>query len=185
MWYPEGSSYHHPKSFHFHFSMRDTWHKLNIFGERSIWNLAYNLRFWGWPVLSSSGILPDLWTCRKSLALLRNSHTAPACSGSLKVSSSPASFHVRKRSPTDTPIDVSCVTPGRRRKLWGPVKVTATETGSAHEKVTFPWDRWRGGEVETKRGIITQAETSWCINVNLYRGWMLRPGRTDLISEST
>lgn len=107
------------------------------------------------PTLRSSGGLSDLRTWRWSLALLRYSQTAPPCFESLKVSSSPASFHVRNWSPTDTPIDDGSGTPGKQRKLWGLVKVMATKMGSAHEKVTFPWDRWKSGGGERERGVIT------------------------------
>lgn len=110
-------------------------------------------------MLSSSGTLPDLWTWRWSLALLRYSQTAPPCFESLKVSSSPALFHVRNWSPTDMPIDDGSVTPGKQRKLWGLVKVMATKTGSAHEKVIFPWDRWKRGEVKTEELLQPKRET--------------------------
>lgn len=105
-------------------------------------------RLWDQPALSSSSALPSLWTCSRSRASLRYSQTTPLCWGRLNVSRSPALFHVLNWNPTEKPPRSGAVGPGNWRKLWGPGNVTATETGSAQEKVTLPWEgnKQRGRE---------------------------------------
>lgn len=99
-----------------------------------------------WPVLSSSRALPALLICRRSLASLRYKQTTPSCRGRSKVKRSPALFHVRNCSATETAPDDHEVGPGNWRKLWESVNVRETENGSAQEKVTLPW-----GEREKRR----------------------------------
>lgn len=102
-----------------------------------------------WPALSSSSALPLLWICSWSLASLRYNQATPPCWGSSKLSRSPFLFQVLNWKPIDTPPDEDIVVPGNWRKLSGPVNVTATETGSAHEKVTLPWEgNTQSGEKE-------------------------------------
>lgn len=152
------------------------------FHQAQTWGKEIKMRS-DWPVLSSRGTLPDLCTCRWSLALLRYNQTAPPCLGRSKVNSRPALFHVRNWSPTDMPTEWGSVTPGKRRKLRGLAKVMATNTGSAHEKVTFPWDRWRNGEGEKwGRDVITAKEGNMIMHKCEFQGCMAALWRRDLIS---
>ena len=72
----------------------------------------------------------------------------PSCCGRSKVKRSPALFHVRNCSATEMTPDDHVVSPGNWRKLWAAVNVAETETGSAQEKVTLPWEREAGRERE-------------------------------------
>lgn len=133
-----------------------------------------------WPALSSSSALPLLWICSWSLASLRYNQATPPCWGSSKLSRSPFLFQVLNWKPIDTPPDEDIVVPGNWRKLSGPVNVTATETGSAHEKVTLPWEgNTQSGEKEE----VWQKKKD-TIEIKQHKTWILISyrGRADLTS---
>lgn len=119
------------------------------------------------PALRSSEDLPALLICSRSLAWLRYRKIVPSCCGRPKVKSRPPLFHVLNCSVTDTsPVDHD-VRPGNWRKLWESVNVTATETGSAQEKVTLPWEQEEGRERERND---YERDKTW-IFINC-RGWL-------------
>lgn len=128
-----------------------------------------------WPAFSSTGGLPALWIWRCTLASLRCSHTIPSRFGRSKVSSSPSVSHVRNWSPSETPAECRPMSPGNRRKLRGPVNVTATKTGSEQENVTLPWvkrvkDRVRDMTFNKHGGLFKSVGTETSSAVFPYKG---------------
>ncbi|KAG7273022.1 hypothetical protein CRUP_011906 [Coryphaenoides rupestris] len=115
---------------------------------------------------SSTGSLPAGTILTFTLALLRYSHTMATSCGWPKVRRSASSFQVRNWSPTTA--DAPCLrddgsvarSNGRTRKLWGPVKVMAMDSGWGQEKESYLRGQGGGGgapggvEVEAHRAAV-------------------------------